>query len=134
MQLTCLTCDSGTEIAGEQGDYYDPLFTHWEGDEASYFVVSEDSKGGAADVGPSGVSSEKESPAASGSGEQFAEPVTSEREPDIAPATEVARTDEVLPTALMPLLLLPRFLLWNLFESAPSSREPRGTLSLRRLG
>ena len=76
MQLTCLTCDSGTETAGEHKDYYDPLFTYREGDEASYFVISEDSEGGAADVGPSSVGAEKESLTASGSGEQFAEPVT----------------------------------------------------------
>ena len=58
VQLICLSYDSGTETArelgaetaGEQGDYYDPLFTYKEGDEASYFVVSEDSGGDAADV------------------------------------------------------------------------------------
>jgi len=43
MQLIHLSYDSGTKTAGEQGDYYDPLFTYKEGDEASYFVVSEDS-------------------------------------------------------------------------------------------
>ena len=37
---------------GEQGDYYDPLFTYREGDEASYFV-SDEPEGCAADVGPS---------------------------------------------------------------------------------
>ena len=63
MRLICLFYDTGTETAGEpgtrtvgeQGDYYDPLFTYKEGDEASYFVVSEDSRGDAADVGPSGA-------------------------------------------------------------------------------
>ena len=49
------------------GDYYDPLFTYKEGDEASYFVVSEDSGGDAADVGPSGVGTSKGSPLASSS-------------------------------------------------------------------
>jgi len=62
MQLSRLTCDSGTEAAGEQGDYYDPLFTYWEGNEASYFVVSEDSEGGVAGVGPSGVGASKGEP------------------------------------------------------------------------
>ena len=52
------------EAAGEQGDYYDPLFTY-KGDEASYFVVSEDSGGDATDVGPSGAGTSKGSPMAS---------------------------------------------------------------------
>ena len=52
---------------GEQGDYYDPLFTYKEGDEASYFVVSEDCGGDAADVGPSGAGTSKGSPMASSS-------------------------------------------------------------------
>jgi len=68
----CLFYDSGTETArdprveavGEQGDYYDPLFTYKEGDEVSYFV-SEDSEGDAADVGPSGAGTLKGSPMAS---------------------------------------------------------------------
>ena len=68
----CLFYDSGTETArdlkaeavGEQGDYYDPLFTYKEGDEASYFVVSEDSGGDAADVGPSGAGTSKGNPIA----------------------------------------------------------------------
>ena len=87
MQLTCLTCDSGTETVGEQGDYYDPLFTYREGDEASHFVISEDSEGGAADVGPSGAGASKESLMASNSREWVAEPTASEGEPDI-PAME----------------------------------------------
>jgi len=68
-----LSHDSGTETAREpraeavraeatreRGDYYYPLFTYKEGDEASYFVVSEDSEGNAADVGPSGTGPRKE--------------------------------------------------------------------------
>ena len=67
VQLICLSYDSGTETAGEQGDYYDPQFTYKEGDEASYFVISEDFGGDAADVGPSGAGTSKESPMASSS-------------------------------------------------------------------
>ena len=85
------------EVTGEQGDYYDPLFTYKEGDEASYFVISDESESGATDVGPSGAGEDKESLMASSSREQFAEPATSEGELDIAPATESPRTDEVLP-------------------------------------
>ena len=52
IQFIRLSYDSGTETAresraeaiGEQGDYYDPLFTYKEGDEASYFIASEDSE------------------------------------------------------------------------------------------
>ena len=85
--------DSGTETArdpraetvGEQGDYYDPLFTYKEGDEASYFVVSEDSEGDAADVGPSGVRSSKGSPLASSSIGWTTEASVSEGEPYIPP-------------------------------------------------
>ena len=65
----CLFYDSGTatvrdpraKAVGEHGDYYDPLFTYKEGDEASYFVASEDSGGDAADVSPSGVGTSKRS-------------------------------------------------------------------------
>ena len=54
----CLLPDSGTEavrdpraeVVGEQGEHYDPLFTCREGDEASYFAVSEESGGDAANV------------------------------------------------------------------------------------
>jgi len=92
-----LICATETEVVGEQRDYYDPLFTYREGDEASYFVISDKSEGGAVDVGPSGASEDKESPMASSSREQFAEPAGSEGELDIAPATEAPRTDEVLP-------------------------------------
>jgi len=75
MQLICLSYDSGTkaargqraEAAREQGDSYDPLFTYKEGDEASYFVVSKDSGGAAADVGPLGVGTSKGRPLASSS-------------------------------------------------------------------
>ena len=54
--------DPRAEAVGEQGDYYDPLFTYKEGDEASYFVVSKDSGGDAIDVGPVGVGPQKEVP------------------------------------------------------------------------
>jgi len=75
IQLIRLSYDSGTETAGEpraeaareQGNYYDPLFTYKEGDEANYFVISEDSRGDAADVGPSGTGASKGSPMASSS-------------------------------------------------------------------
>jgi len=36
-----LIWDTGTEVAGEQGNYYDPLFTYREGDKASYFIISD---------------------------------------------------------------------------------------------
>jgi len=70
MQLIRLSYDSRSETAreprteavGEQGDYYDPLFTYKEGNEASYFVVLEDSEGDEADIGPSGVGTSKGSP------------------------------------------------------------------------
>ena len=77
MQLTCLTCDSGTEAAREHGDYYDPLFTHWEGDEASYVIISKNFKGDTADVGPSGVGASKEIPMASSSRGWVIEPSAS---------------------------------------------------------
>ena len=96
MQLTHLSYDSGTETAGEQGEYYDPLFTYKEGDEASYFVISEDSEGDAAGVGPLGVGASKESPTASSSRGWFTEPSAREGELDI-PVMEAVRTDEVLP-------------------------------------
>ena len=96
MQLTLLTCDTGTEAAGKQGDYYDPLFTYQKGDEASYFVVSEDSEGDAAGIGPSGVGVSKESPMTSSSRGWFIEPSANEGEPDI-PVMEAARIDEILP-------------------------------------
>ena len=59
--------DLRAEAVGEQGDYYDPLFTYKEGDEASYFVVLEDSGSDAANVGPSGAGTSKGSPMASSS-------------------------------------------------------------------
>jgi len=59
--------DPRAEAAGEQGEHYDPLFTYREGDEASYFAVSEESGGDAADVGPSGAGTSKGSPVASSS-------------------------------------------------------------------
>ena len=55
------------EVAGEQGEHYDPLFTYREGDEAGYFTVSEESRGDVADVGPSGAGTSKGSPVASSS-------------------------------------------------------------------
>jgi len=64
-----LILDTGTEATGEQGDYYDPLFTCKEGDEANYFVISDEFEGGAADVGPSGTGGDKDSPMASSSRE-----------------------------------------------------------------
>ena len=88
-----LIWDTRTEVAGEQGDYYDPLFTYREGDEASYFVVSDESEGCATDVSPSSVGEDKESPMAPSSRELVAMPVASEGGPDVALATEVLRTD-----------------------------------------
>ena len=79
--------EPGTEAAREQGDYYDPLFTYKEGDEASYFVVSEDSRGDAVDVDPSGAGASKESPMASSSIGWTTEVSASEGEPDVPPAT-----------------------------------------------
>ena len=87
MQLIRLSYDSGTEPTGEQGDYYDPLFTYKEGDEASYFVISEDSEGDVAGVGPSGVGASKESPTALSSRGWFTEPSASVGEPDVPPTT-----------------------------------------------
>ena len=74
------------------------MFTYREGDEASYFVVSEDSKGNAAGVGPSDVGASKESPTTSSSRGWFTEPSASEGELGI-PVMEAVRTDEVLPEA-----------------------------------
>ena len=95
IQLTCLSYDSGTEIAREprteaareQGDSYDPLFTYKEGDEASYFVVSEDSRGDTADIGPSGVGISKGSPMASRSLGWTTEASASEGELAVPPAS-----------------------------------------------
>ena len=56
-----------TEAIGEQGEHYDPLFTYKEGDEASFFAVSEESGDDVADVGPSGAGTSKGSPTASSS-------------------------------------------------------------------
>jgi len=95
VQLIRLSYDSGTETtrepraeaAREQGDYYDHLFTYKEGDEASYFVVSEDSRGDAADVGPSGAGTSKGSPMASNSIGWTTEASTSEGEPAVPPTS-----------------------------------------------
>ena len=65
---------------GEQGDYYDLLFTYSEGDEASYFV-SDEPEGCAIDVGPSRAGEDKESPMASSSRELVVEPMASEGGP-----------------------------------------------------
>ena len=70
-----LLYDSGTEAVKspraeavrEQGEHYDPLFTYKEGDEAGYFVVSEESGDDAADVGPLGARTSKGSSEASSS-------------------------------------------------------------------
>ena len=59
--------DPRAEAAGEQGEHYDPLFTYKEGDEASYFAVSEESGGDVADVVPSGAGTSKGSHLASSS-------------------------------------------------------------------
>ena len=88
--------DTGTEVAGEQGDYYDPLFTYKQGDIASYFVISDESEGSVADVGPSSAGECKESLMALSSKVWVVEPMLSEEELDI-PATEAFKTDEVLP-------------------------------------
>ena len=91
-----LIWDAGTKIAGEKEDYYDPLFTYREGDEASYFIFDKP-KGCLADVSPSGVGEGKESPMASSSRELVVEPVASEGGPGTATTTEALRTDELLP-------------------------------------
>ena len=94
-QLICLSYDLGTEAGrelgaeatGEQGDYYDPLFTYKEGDKASYFIVSGDSRGEAADDGPSGAGTSKESPLASSSIGWTTEASASEGEPYVPPVS-----------------------------------------------
>jgi len=58
------------------------LFTYREGVEASYFIISEDSECGAADVDPSGVGASKESPMASSSRGWVTEPSASKGEPE----------------------------------------------------
>ena len=93
-----LIWDAGTEVVGEQGDYYDLLFTYREGDEASYFV-SDEPEGRAADVGPSGAGEGKESPMVPSSRGMVAKPVASatvEGEQSAATITEALRTDELL--------------------------------------
>ena len=91
-----LIWDTGTAVVGQQGVYYDPLFTYREGDEPSYFI-SDEPEGYAADVGPSDAGEGKESPMASSSRELVAEPVVSEGGPGTAITTEALRTDELLP-------------------------------------
>ena len=73
-------------------------------DEASYFVVSEDSGGDAADVGPSGVWTSKGSPLASSSIGWTTEASASEGEPCVPP-------------------YLPKSFLWSLVKLALSSRK-----------
>ena len=63
------------------------MFTYKEGDEASYFVVSEDSGGDAADVGPSSVGSSKGSHVASSSLGWTTEASASEGESAVPPAS-----------------------------------------------
>jgi len=95
IQLTCLSYDSGTETARElraeagreQGNTYDPLFTYKEGDKASYFVVSEDSRGDTADVGPSGTGTSKGSLMASSYIGWTTGASVSEGEPAVPPAS-----------------------------------------------
>ena len=92
-----LIWDTRSEIAGEQRDYYDPLFTYRESDEDGYFIISDESEGGGADAGPSGAGEDKESPMASSFRELVVELEASEGGPDVALATEALRTDELLP-------------------------------------
>ena len=104
------------------------------GDEACYFVISDKFKGGVADVGPSGAGGDKDSPMASSSREFVAELVASEEEPDI-PAAKVLRTDEVLPetvSGVSPITV--RVSSMEPIGVSTAVEEPRGTLSLRRLG
>ena len=104
------------------------MFTYREGDEASYFVISDKFEGGAADVGPSGAGEDKESSMASSSREQFTEPAASEGESDTAPITEALGPMKFSLRPLLVLLLpLPGFLLWSRLKSAPPPREPRRT-------
>ena len=55
----------GAEVAGEQGEHYDPLFTY--GAEAGSCARPEESRGDVADIGPSGAGTSKGSPEASSS-------------------------------------------------------------------
>ena len=80
---------------GEQGDYYDSLFTYKEGDEASYFI-SDEPEGHVTDVGPSGAGEGKKSPMASSSRELVTEPVESEGEPGVTITVEALKNDELL--------------------------------------
>ena len=74
--MNLLIWDVGTEVAGEQGEHYNPLFTYMEGEEASYFI-SDELEGRAANVGPSGVSEGREFPMVSSSKGLIAEPMAS---------------------------------------------------------
>ena len=92
------------------------MFTYQEGNEASYFIISKDYEGGAADVGPSGVGASKESPMASSSRGWVTEPSASEGEPDILVMEPSGQVKSFLRSLLELLPLLPRFLLWGLLE------------------
>ena len=125
---------------GEQGDYYDPLFTYREDDEASYFIFDEP-EGCAADVGPLGAGKGKKSPMASSLRELGAEHVASEGGPSTTTTTEAFRTlNFFLSQSLVvwqKLVLLPPLLgslLLSQSKSAPQWRELPRTLSRRRLG
>jgi len=59
------TSFAGGEEVGETGEHYDPLFTYRAA--ASPSAHSEESKSGAADVGPSGIGTSKGSPIKSSS-------------------------------------------------------------------
>ena len=71
------------EVVEEQGEHYDPLFTYKEGDEAGYFAVSEESGDHAADVGPSGAGTSKESSETSSTFGWTTEGSASEGEPAV---------------------------------------------------
>ena len=93
-----LIWDAGTEIAGEQEDYYDPLFTYREGDEASYFI-SDEPEGRTTDIGFSGDGESRESPMVLSSRGLVTEPVASatvEEGPSASTIIEALRTDELL--------------------------------------
>ena len=83
---------------GEQGDYYDLLFTYKEGDEASYFISNEP-EAHATGVSPSGAGEGRESLMVSSSRELVVEPMTSatiEGGLSAAIITEALKTDELL--------------------------------------
>ena len=96
--INLLIWDAGIEVTEEQGDYYDPLFTYREGDEASYFIFDE-LEGHEGDVGLSDAGEGREIPMASSPGGLVAEPVASatvEEESSAIIITEAIKTDEHL--------------------------------------